>query len=433
MRGEIIAIGNELISGRIANTTSGFAARRLFAAGYEIHAMHTIGDSPAMIGEALKRALGRVDFVLVTGGLGSTDDDLTTEAVSQALDLPTIPNLELLSQIRHHLDSISASPMNPLEKLAWLPQGAEALTLQSRMSGYQLIHDNKPIFFLPGVPFQMQTLLMEQVLPRLALWHHGHHLATWQRLYKIFGMAEAEVNRRISTLSLAKEVHIGYYPVFPEVHLSVTVRTPMGSRPERQGGISDDRRQGGGLLLFEAACKAIEHDLGDVIYGVDTDSMAAITGRLLQTANLRLAVAESCTGGMIGHLLTQVAGSSRFFLGGVIAYANSMKTDYLEVDEALLASHGAVSREVAGAMAKGIRAGSNADIAIAVTGIAGPDGGTIEKPVGTVFIGLEAKDSTQIHHFHFFGTREQIQMISAVTALDLIRKYLLKLNVNSPT
>ena len=108
----------------------------------------------------MKRAISRVDFVLVTGGLGSTDDDLTTEAVSQALDLPTIPNLELLSQIRNHLDSISASPMNPLEKLAWLPQGAEALTLQSRMSGYQLIHDNKPIFFLPGVPFQMQTLLM---------------------------------------------------------------------------------------------------------------------------------------------------------------------------------------------------------------------------------------------------------------------------------
>ncbi len=429
MRGEIIAIGNELISGRISNTTSGFAARHLFAAGYEIHAMHTIGDSPAMIGEALKRAISRVDFVLVTGGLGSTDDDLTTEAVSQALDLPTIPNLELLSQIRNHLDSISASPMNPLEKLAWLPQGAEALTLQSRMSGYQLIHDNKPIFFLPGVPFQMQTLLIEQVLPRLALWSHGQHLATWQRLYKIFGMAEAEVNRRISTLALAKEVHVGYYPVFPEVHLSVTVRAPMGSRLERQGGSPDDNQQGGSVQLFEAACKAIEQDLGEVIYGRDLDSMASITGRLLQAANLRLAVAESCTGGLIGHLLTQVAGSSHFFLGGVIAYANSMKTHYLEVGEAPLASHGAVSREVAGAMAKGVRAGSNADIAIAVTGIAGPDGGTIEKPVGTVYIGLVTKSTTLIHHFHFSGTREQIQMITAKTALDLVRKYLIQSNV----
>jgi nicotinamide-nucleotide amidase len=429
MRGEIIAIGNELISGRVANTTSGFAARHLFAAGYEIHAMHTIGDSPAMIGEALKRAISRVDFVLVTGGLGSTDDDLTTEAVSQALDLPTIPNLELLSQIRNHLDSISASPMNPLEKLAWLPQGAEALTLQSRMSGYQLIHDHKPIFFLPGVPFQMQTLLMEQVLPRLALWSHGQHLATWQRLYKIFGMAEAVVNRRISALTLAKEVHIGYYPVFPEVHLSVTVRAPMESRPERQGGRPDDNQQGSSVQFFEAACKAIEQDLGGAIYGRDLDSMASITGHLLQAANLRLAVAESCTGGLIGHLLTQVAGSSRFFLGGVISYANSMKAHYLEVGEALLASHGAVSREVAGAMAKGVRAGSNADIAIAVTGIAGPDGGTIEKPVGTVYIGLVTRNTTQIHHCHFAGTREQIQMITAKTALDLVRKYLIQSNV----
>jgi len=298
-----------------------------------------------------------------------------------------------------------------LEKLAWLPQGAEALTIHARMSGYQLIHDNKPIFFLPGVPYQMQTLLLEQVLPRLAAWNHGRHLVTFQRVYKIFGMEEAEINRRIVSLNLEKEIHIGYYPVFPEVHLSLTIRSPMPASA---------------APLFEAACRAIEQCLGDAIYGHDQDSMADVTGRLLEAAGFRLATAESCTGGLIGHLITQVAGSSHYFLGGVIAYANSMKVEYLQVEEALLAAHGAVSREVACAMATGSRIRSNADIAISVTGIAGPDGGTIAKPVGTVFIGMATEKDTQTHRFHFSGTRRQIQEITAKTALDLIRRYLLK-------
>lgn len=413
MQGEIIAIGNELISGRISNTTSGFAARHLFEAGYEIYAMHTIGDSPTLIGEALKRAIRRVDFVLVTGGLGSTDDDLTTEAVSKALDRPTIPNLEILSQIRNHLDSISAPPVSPLEKLAWLPQGAEALTLQANMAGYQLIHDNKPIFFLPGVPYQMQTLLLEQVLPRLATWNHGRHLETCQRIYKIFGMAEAEINRQVTKLALDKQVHIGYYPVFPEVHLSLIVRSPVGTDP---------------APLFEKACLAIEKSLGKAIYGRDQESIASVTGQLLQASNLHLAVAESCTGGLIGRLMTAVAGSSRYFLGGVIAYANSMKTEYLAVSEQLLADHGAVSREVAEAMAAGSLDRSKADITLAVTGIAGPDGGTIEKPVGTVYISIATKNTIRTQHFHFVGNRRQIQEITAKTALDLARHYLLQLN-----
>lgn len=411
MRGEIIAIGDELTSGRINNTTSGFAASHLFAAGYEILAMHTIGDSPELIGEVLKAAIGRVDFVVVTGGLGATDDDLTTEAVASALHRPTIPNLELLSQIRNHLNTISAAPMNPLEKLAWLPQGAEALSVHARMSGYQLIHDHKPVFFLPGIPHQMQTLLVEQVLPRLATWDHGRHLATFQRVYKLFGLEEAEINRRITALHLDADVRIGYYPVFPEVHLSLTVRDPIPTPA---------------ALRFEAACRAVEQSLGDTIFGHDGDSMAGVTGRLLATAGLRLATAESCTGGLIGHLVTQVPGSSRYFAGGVIAYANRMKVEHLRVEESLLAAHGAVSSEVARAMAEGIRDRSRADIAVSVTGIAGPDGASIDKPVGTVFIGMARAKATETRRFHFSGTRQQIQAITAETALDLVRRHLLQ-------
>jgi nicotinamide-nucleotide amidase len=318
MKGEIIAIGNELTSGRIANTTSGFAARQLFEAGYEIYAMHTIGDSPTLIGEALKRAIDNVDFVIVTGGLGATDDDLTNEAVSMALNRPKIPNLEILSLIRAHLDEISSSPVSPLEKLAWLPVGAEALHPKGRMAGSQLIHDNKPIFFLPGIPRQMEHLLIDHVLPRLATWCPGPRLSTCRRLFKIFDMSEMEVNARIASLHLADSVAIGYYPVFPEVHLSLIIRDIEGNNPGP---------------LFEDACKVVNSILGDAVYGHDQESMEMVIGSKLRETGMTVAMAESCTGGLISHKVTTIPGSSDYFLGGVTAYSNTMKIKYLHVDQ----------------------------------------------------------------------------------------------------
>jgi nicotinamide-nucleotide amidase len=411
MKGEIIAIGNELTSGRIANTTSGFAARQLFEAGYEIHAMHTIGDTPSLIGEALKRAIDSVDFVIVTGGLGATDDDLTNEAVSVALNRPTMPNLEILSLIRAHLDEISSSPVSSLEKLAWLPVGAEALNPKGRMAGYQLIHDNKPIFFLPGIPRQMEQLLIDHVMPRLATWYPGPRLSTCRRLFKIFDMSEMEVNSRIASLNLPEYVAIGYYPVFPEVHLSLIIRDVKGNNPD---------------LLFRNACTVVNDLLGDAVYGHDQESMEQVVGSLLRTARMTVAMAESCTGGLISHKITTIPGSSDYFLGGVTAYSNSMKTRYLKVDQTLIQAHGAVSAEVAMAMAEGIRNETGADIGLSVTGIAGPDGGTAEKPVGTVFFGVITPEHSRTRRFMFSGSREQIQEITAFTGLNLIRKYLLE-------
>ncbi|MCF8057025.1 MAG: CinA family nicotinamide mononucleotide deamidase-related protein [Desulfocapsa sp.] len=411
MLGEIIAIGNELTSGRIANTNSGFAAHHLFQAGFDIYAMHTIGDTPALIGEALKRALNRVDFVLVTGGLGPTDDDLTTEAVSEALNRPTMPNLEILSLIRQHLDSHTEQPASSLEKLAWLPEGAETLSATSGMAGYQLVHGNKPIFFLPGIPCQMQSLLVEQVLPRLATWYQGRQLSSVQRVYKIFGKTETEINREVEKLTLGDDVAIGYYPVFPDVHLSMIIR--YGDKNATK-------------LLAEKTFHLIENKLGSSIYGKDQDTMESVVGALLLQKNKQFSVAESCTGGLISHLLTSVAGSSSYYLGGVVSYANSMKTTYLGVDKDLLQQHGAVSSEVAEAMAVGIRERSCADISLSVTGLAGPDGGSDEKPVGTVFIGIADELGTHVKRFLFSGDRHEIQQMAAQTALDLLRRYLLQ-------
>lgn len=411
MKIEIIAIGDELTSGRILNTTSSFAARHLFDAGYDIYAMNTIGDSPRLIGEALKRALSRVDAVLVTGGLGTTDDDLTNEAVSKALNRPTMPNLEILSNIRAHLDEITANPVSDLEKLAWLPSGAEALNPQSQMAGYQLIHDDKPIFFLPGVPRQMRHLMIEEVLPKLSNWHEDHRLTTYHRIFRIFNLPETEVNRQIASLDLSTDVHIGYYPVFPEVHLSLTVR---------------DKKNNNAKRLFKSSCKAINTVLGDSIYGIDRDSMEKIVGNLLRSYNLRLAVAESCTGGLICSRMTDSPGSSDYLLGGVVSYSNALKTEYLGVSTELLDNKGAVSREVAEAMAVGVRERTKADIGLAVTGIAGPSGGSDAKPVGTVYIAIATDEENWVSKFNFPGNRKQVRELTAQSGLDLIRKYLLR-------
>lgn len=409
MIGEIIAIGDELTSGRILNTTSGYAARKLFDAGHTIHAMSTIGDSPQLIGEALIQAIGRVDFIIVTGGLGSTDDDITNEAVSQALNRPTMPDLAILAWIREHLGTHKVSPNNPLEKLAWLPGGAEAFDPGSRVAGYQLIHDDTPIFFLPGVPEEMKDLMSRIVLPKLAAWQQESALQTSQRIYKVFGLAESELNSRINSLHLHDDTKIGYYPVFPDVHISVTIRSTD------EQAISTH---------FVADCAALKDTLADSVYGRDNDELEAIVGAQLLKCGLHLGVAESCTGGLLSHRITKVAGSSRYFLGGAVAYANELKEDLLGIDPATLDRYGAVSGETAESMAKGIRQRSCSDIGLAITGIAGPDGGTSDKPVGTVFIGISGERTLQVERFLFRGNRNRIQTLAAHAGLNLLRLYL---------
>ena len=409
MIGEIIAIGDELTSGRIMNTTSGYAARKLFDAGHTIHAMSTIGDSPELIGQALVQAIGRVDFIIVTGGLGSTDDDITNEAVSQALNRPTMPDLATLAWIREHLSSRKISQHNPLEKLAWLPGGAEALEPESRVAGYQLVHDNTPIFFLPGVPEEMKDLMDRIVLPKLMAWQEGSALQTLQRIYKVFGLAESEINRRIKKSNLPPQIKIGYYPVYPDVHLSIMLRTTQG--------------QAGGEL-FESACEQLEQTLGDAVYGREGEELEALVGEQLLQAKLTLGVAESCTGGLIAHRITRIAGSSRYFLGGAVAYANEIKEKLLGVQSTTLERSGAVSGETAEAMAVGIRQRCDAGIGLSVTGIAGPDGGTEDKPVGTVFIGISSREGSQIGKFSFPGNRHRIQSSAAQAGLNMLRLYL---------
>ncbi len=407
MRGEIIAIGDELTSGRILNTTSYFAAGQLFAAGHEIVAMITIGDDPALIGRTLLNSLALADFVIVTGGLGATSDDLTNEAVIDALGRPVTFYPEILTQIRAGSQNAPESVRLSLEKLAWLPAGAHALKFDASMAGHFLVHDGKPIFFLPGVPHEMKELLVETVISRLAVWEGEEVRQVRQRLYRVAGLPEIEINRRLAHLERGDNpLKIGYYPVLPEVHVSLTVAGAELAATEQ---------------LFAEADREIRLALGAHLYGTDQETLAQVVGGLLAGQGRTLALAESCTGGLLAAQITAIAGSSGYFLGGVVAYSNDLKERLLGVAPAILAAHGAVSLETARAMAIGARMISGADYGLAVTGIAGPSGGTPEKPVGTVCFGLAWAGGVKDLRVQFRGERWQVQESAVHQGLDLLR------------
>ena len=354
MIGEIIAIGDELTSGRILNSTSYFAASQLFGAGHEIIAMSTIGDTAEGIGISLKRALDRSDFVIVTGGLGATSDDLTNEAVAEALGRPVTFYPELFETICTGFpqDDLSGGtgtlgqpggllPLSrpQLEKLAWLPEGAIILKPGARMAGYMLVHNERPIFFLPGVPYEMKELLVDRVIPFLDARTDKKARHVSQKVYKVFGLPEIEINRVMKRLEgQDARIRIGYYPVFPEVHVSLSV-------------FGETRAENG--MLFKQYDLEIMAILSHHVYGVDDESLETVLAALLRKRKLRVAVAESCTGGLVSHKFTKVPGSSEYFMGGVVAYNNELKERLLGVSVDTLSQFGAVSGPVAQAMARG--------------------------------------------------------------------------------
>lgn len=407
MIGEIIAIGDELTSGRILNTTSGLAAHKLFLLGHEIRAMHTIGDDPELIGTLLREALSHADFVLLTGGLGATTDDLTNEAVIKALQLKTAVHQGVKANIVSRWPPEKLGDAVSLDKLTRLPEGAEVLDDECRMAGYLLRYQGKPIYLLPGVPPQMETLLRTKVLPGLGSFSAQQAIPVVQRVYRTCGLKEVEINKRLLPLEQDGSAQIGYYPVESEVHVSLLIR---------------NLTRGENDPLFLEADAFIRKVLGPNLFGIDDESLASATGRLVAAKGLQLGVAESCTGGLISSRITEVPGSSQWFAGGAVVYANRLKQSMLGVPPELLERYGAVSSETAQAMAAGVIERLHCDVAVAATGIAGPDGGSAGKPVGTVYLGLCYRQEVSSHLYHFSGSRRQIQEKTAHAALDLVRR-----------
>ncbi|MFZ0448920.1 MAG: CinA family nicotinamide mononucleotide deamidase-related protein [Desulfatiglandaceae bacterium] len=408
MRCEIITIGNELISGRTLDLNAWYAAEKLTAAGLQVTRITSIGDDCDQVSETLENALKMSQFIIVTGGLGSTDDDLTNEIVAKVLNRPLCLDREMFELIRRHA-SMQGVAMNPfLEKMAWLPDGSKMLSPEGKACGFSLVENEARLYFLPGVPEQMRYLIDRIVIPEIR--SHCERLPVTRELtLKVFGLSEPRIAEIFEDLrGRTGKALLGFYPHFPENHITVTLT---------------DRDHHVVALEMERIEKAIRDRIGPYIFACGNGSMAEAVGQVLKRRKWTLSVAESCTGGLVGHLLTAVPGSSSYFLGGIISYSNQAKIDVLRVSPGTLQSAGAVSDETVREMAEGVRQKLKTDLGIAISGIAGPEGGSQEKPVGTVHLGMATVEETFTRKYCFMGSRRQIKRVSAMMALDWLRRY----------
>jgi nicotinamide-nucleotide amidase len=405
---EIITIGNEVISGHIVDTNAAFLADTVFSLGAEVTRVVSVGDEVEVIAETLREAMTRADLIVVTGGLGPTPDDRTPEAAALALGRELKVHKEYLDTLKAKFRTWKLNFTRSDEKQAQLPQGAEPLLNPIGLCGFKLEEGTKTIFFFPGVPRELKGLVEETLFPFVRERMRGGEVVVTSSLFKVFGLTEARVKELIQ--GITGNIELAYLPSFPEILLRLIVR----------GG---DKKE---VAARHKQCEEeISERLGAYLYGKDDEVMEAVVGRLLRERKATLAVAESCTGGLISHRITEVPGSSDYFLRGVVAYSNRAKEELLRVSPALLEHYGPVSRAVAEQMVKGVRESSGATVGVATTGIAGPTGGTPEAPVGRVFIALSAQDMSEVKQHDFFGDRQQIKVMASEVALDRVRRYLL--------
>jgi nicotinamide-nucleotide amidase len=409
MHGEIIATGTELITGQVADCNARYTARRLFEAGFEVARITTVGDKSPLIREVLDQALSRSQFIVITGGLGPTEDDVTLPAAALALNRRLVVHEALLACIKRCLGARQIPWEERYAGLALIPEGAQLLDPDGMACGFAVKYENVRLYFLPGVPQEMRRLFDDFVLPNLVEWAKPEE--HWvRRTLRLFGISEAQLQGIICRIpGFQQGVAVGYYPQFPETHLSLTVRG------ENRGALD---------ATLDRLTETLAQKVGEVLLGPEDVTLEELVGRLLKERGLTLAVAESCTGGLIGHRLTEVPGSSDYFLGGVVSYSNEAKQDLVRVPAEVLAQKGAVSPETARDMAKGVRETFRADVGLAVTGIAGPSGGSPAKPVGTVYIGMVSPDGEDVWHYVFYGDRTEIKTLTAETAIDRLRRKL---------
>jgi len=409
MQGEIITTGTELITGRVSDSNARYAARRLHEAGLAVQRITILGDQSPLFQEILAEGLARSQFIIITGGLGPTEDDITVAAAAHALNRRLLLDDVLLTRIRRCLAQRQIPWEERYARLALVPEGAQILDPGGRACGFALNHDSVRLFFLPGVPDEMQLLFDAFVLPALVESAGGGECLA-HRTLRLFGISEIQLQEVVCRLpEFQQGVAVGYYPCFPENHLSLTLRGP------------DQAALKAGLDRLTAS---LAREVGEVLLGYDDATLEELVGRRLRERRLSLALAESCTGGLIGHRLTNVPGASDYFGGGVVSYSNAAKHDLLRVPAEVMAQRGAVSPETALHMARGVRALFHADLGLAVTGIAGPGGGAPDKPVGTVYISLAAPEGEDVWHYYFQGSREEIKALTAETALDRLRRKL---------
>jgi nicotinamide-nucleotide amidase len=401
----LLSIGTELTRGEIVNTNAPWLAAELSASGFNIAAAEAVPDDLDAVVSALKRLAQAYRLVLVTGGLGPTTDDLTAAAAARAAGVDLVRDESAMLAVRRRVEAFGKTMNAGLEKQAYFPAGAETLANSNGTApGFSIQLGDTPVFFLPGVPREMKRMFTEQVLPRV---RPSAPNTTFQLRLRTYGLGESAIGQALEGLEAAHPgVTLGYRIQFPEVDVKVHARAASQSTAR------------------EAALRAAEEvkaRLGDVVYGTGDESFPEIVGRAVRARGWRLAVAESCTGGLVMHLLTSYPASD-YLVGGAVTYANSAKSRLLGVFEDTLRGHGAVSTEVAAEMAEGARRLCECDVALSITGIAGPTGGTATKPVGLVYWAVAHPGGTVVRDRVFVGSRDEVQLSAAYAGLDLLRR-----------
>jgi nicotinamide-nucleotide amidase len=413
MRIETVCTGDELLTGLTSDTNSRFfQALLLDRCGLTVRRSTVVGDVKDDLVEVLNAVSARCDVVLVSGGLGPTTDDLTAESAAEAAGVDLVEDESVMAHIRARFETRGITLTDNNRRQARVPRGAEVV-LNDEGSAPLIVQRRGgcTLFFVPGVPREYRHLVEAHVVPRIAAMTAGTaHEVTRLRLLKTMGLPESHLDAKMAPLRVKHpRVTFGYRTHAPENHLKLLAVAP--TRAE-----ADDV-----LAAAEREALAV---LGDVVFGVDDETLPGVVGARLLALNLTLAVAESCTGGLVSAACTEVPGASAWFLGGAATYAPSAKTTWAGVPAALIAQHGVVSEAVARAMASGVAAALGAGCGVSVTGYAGPTGGDAENPVGTVFIGVATPGGVACEKHRFGGPRERVRHFAAGTALDVLRRRL---------
>jgi nicotinamide-nucleotide amidase len=407
----ILTIGNELTSGRIHDTNSALIARTMQEQGWSVAAMLSVGDDDGAIRDALDFLLARAEAVIATGGLGPTADDITTAAIARAFGLTLYMDESVLAHIRELFTKRRLAWTENNAKQAVFPEGAEIIANPTgTAAGFAVRREGKIVAVIPGVPAEARRMLPEGVIPMFRKAFPGAALHVETSTFKLFGIPEAAVDAALADADLAGlGLGVGFYPNFPENHLVLTARTASAEEAGKN---------------LRAAGARVEARLGKYIFAYGQETLEGLVARMLIEKGLSLAVAESCTGGLITDRLTDIPGSSGFLERSVVTYSNASKTALLDVPEAVIAAHGAVSAETARLMAEGVRRLAGTGLGLAVTGIAGPSGGTEAKPVGTVYVALADGDKTVCRHHAMRWDRRRNKIAAAQTALLMLLRYL---------
>ncbi len=410
MKAEIIAVGSELLTPDSSDTNSLYLTRQLNEAGCEVHLKTIVGDDQKEIEGILHQALKRSDLVLFSGGLGPTMDDLTRPAVAAALNRPLAADPEILENLRRKFASrgFKMSPNN--ERQAEVIRGAEILDNRlGTAPGMWIEEADRYIVLLPGPPRELQSVFEHDVLPRIRKLSSEKHLET--RSFYITGMTESELDSQLAPI----------YTTYPEISTTILAGTRhIAVRLYRWA------REGSGHEDLDELAARIQDKIGHAIFSTQNEYMEEVVGRMLRESQNTIAVAESCTAGMLGMHITRVPGSSDYFKGGIQCYSDAAKIELCGVPADLIEKHGAVSAEVAEALARGVRKALHASIGLSITGIAGPGGGSEGKPVGLVYIGISDGTHTEHRHRVMPGDRESVRERSTYLALSWLRRFLLK-------